>query len=67
MTPITSFSQAYQRLKEIALLLKSDNLIDIDQIVQLQDEAKHCYELCQTTLKKHTDNHTTDNNNMTVS
>ena len=47
-----TFAEAYKRLQEIHELLQSEELIDVQQIITLQDEAKKCYELCQSQLKK---------------
>lgn len=47
-----NFTQAYQRLQEIQQLLQSNEIIDIEQLLTLQKEAKICYELCQSMLKK---------------
>jgi len=46
------FTQAYTRLQEIHELLQSDELIDIDDIIKLQEEAKACYDLCQEKMMK---------------
>lgn len=47
-----NFTEAYQRLEEINTLLQSREIIDIEQLLKLQEEAKSCYELCQSLLKK---------------
>jgi len=46
-----TFETAYKRLKEINELLKSQQFIDIDQIIKLQEEAKGLYEFCEGKLK----------------
>ncbi len=47
-----TFAEAYTRLQEIHEMLQWDDLIDVQQIITLQTEAKKCYELCQSQLKK---------------
>lgn len=48
------FKEAYLRLKEIHILLHSDEIIDVEEILMLQKEAKKCYEICESVLlKKH--------------
>lgn len=47
-----TFKEAYSRLQDIHSLLQWDEMIDIDDIIKLQEEAKACYELCQEKLKK---------------
>ena len=49
-----NFKEAYLRLQEIHQLLQSQEIIDIEELMKLQDEAKACYELCQSLLKKTT-------------
>lgn len=47
---IQDFKTAYERLQEIANYLKSDQIIDIDQLVVLQEEAKILYEFLHNKL-----------------
>ena len=47
-----NFTEAYQRLEEIKILLQSQEIIDIEELLKLQEEAKSCYELCESMLKK---------------
>ena len=47
-----NFKEAYTRLEEIYKLLQSEQIMDIDEIIVLQNEAKKCYDLCQSMLKK---------------
>ncbi len=47
---IQDFKTAYERLQEIASYLKSDQIIDIDQLILLQEEAKTLYEFLQSKL-----------------
>ncbi len=47
-----TYTQAYQRLQEIYTLLESDTLIDVEEIVHLQQEAKECYDYCMSKIKK---------------
>lgn len=46
-----TFEEAYKRLKEINDLLKTQDIVDIDQLIKLQLESKDLYELCQNKLK----------------
>lgn len=46
------FKEAYERLQEIHVLLQSDEMIDIDDLILLQEEAKKCYDICHEKLKK---------------
>lgn len=47
-----NFTQMYYRLQEIADYLKSSQIIDIDEILALQQEAKKLYTLLDDMLKK---------------
>lgn len=47
-----TFKEAYLRLQEIHQMLQTSDMIDIEEIVRLQEEAKACYELCTTMLQK---------------
>lgn len=47
-----TFEQAYKRLEEIYQLCMSSQVIDVDKMIALQEEAKTCYDLCQKTLTK---------------
>lgn len=47
-----TFKEAYLRLQEIHQMLQSAEMIDVEELLKLQDEAKICYELCQSILKK---------------
>ncbi|MBP6256511.1 exodeoxyribonuclease VII small subunit [Patescibacteria group bacterium] len=49
-----TFKEAYLRLQEIHQMLQTSDVIDIEEIVQLQKEAKECYDLCQEMLMKQT-------------
>ena len=50
-----TFTQAYHRLEEISAMLQWDSIVDITQIIDLQAEAKKCYDICQWILKKSED------------
>ncbi len=50
-----TFGEMYQRLQDIADRLKSSEIIDVDEILQLQEEAKKLYENLNELLKKATD------------
>lgn len=45
-----NFQEAYTRLHQIYTQLQSDELVDVDTIVQLQAEAEKLYTLCQEKL-----------------
>lgn len=49
-----TFSEMYHRLQEIADRLKSSDIIDIDEILKLQEEAKKLYEVLNSLLQKAT-------------
>lgn len=46
-----TFKESYLRLQEISNLLDKEELIDIDELIKLQDEAKKLYTFCNTKLK----------------
>ncbi|MEY3232690.1 MAG: hypothetical protein RLZ54_705 [Candidatus Parcubacteria bacterium] len=41
------FKTAYQRLEEINYYIKSEEIIDIDKLIALQEEAKALYNFLQ--------------------
>ncbi|NCQ82729.1 exodeoxyribonuclease VII small subunit [bacterium] len=45
-----TFEQAYKELEQIYAQLQSPELVDIDRIVQLQQEATRLYDFCKTKL-----------------
>lgn len=47
-----NFKEAYIRLQEIQSMLQSDELIDLEEVLALHQEAKKCYELCAQLLLK---------------
>jgi len=47
------FKIAYQRLQEIAQIIKSTPVIDIEELMKLQQEAKHLYDSLQEKLNKY--------------
>ena len=47
-----TFKQSYERLMEISNLLDEQEIIDVDELIKLQDEAKKLYTFCNTKLKK---------------
>ncbi len=49
-----TFTEAYHRLQEIHQMLQSSDVIDVEELVKLQEEAKVCYDLCQSMLQKTT-------------
>ncbi len=47
---IQDFKTAYERLQSIATYLKSDQIIDVDELMKLQEEAKLLHEFLQSKL-----------------
>jgi len=52
ITKKMDFEKAYKRLKEINETLQSGQIIDIDQILKLQKEAKENYNICKEIILK---------------
>lgn len=46
------FKTAYLRLQEIAQIIKSTPVIDIEELMKLQEEAKSLYDFLQAKLHK---------------
>jgi Tfp pilus assembly protein PilN len=51
---MSQFAQSFQRLKDIATLLQSHDIIDINELQSLQTEAQQLYEYCEQELKQTT-------------
>lgn len=49
---MTTFETSFHRLQEIKELLAWQTIVDIDQILALQDEAKSLYDYCSARIKK---------------
>lgn len=47
-----TFEAAYKRLEEIYQLCMSSQVIDVEKMVQLQEEARICHEICEQALLK---------------
>lgn len=47
-----TFKESYERLMEISNLLDKQEIIDVDELIKLQDEAKKLYTFCSGKLKK---------------
>ncbi len=47
-----TFAEAYKRLEQIYQTCMSSEMLDVEKMVALQDEAKRCYDLCHSTLLK---------------
>ena len=47
-----TFKKSYLKLKEINDLLISEEILDIDKILKLQQEAEKNYKICEKELKK---------------
>lgn len=46
-----TFKNSYERLQEISNLLDNEEVIDVDELIKLQDEAKKLYTYCNSKLK----------------
>jgi len=46
-----TFKSSYERLQEISNLLDNEEVIDVDELIKLQDEAKKLYTFCNSKLK----------------
>ena len=51
MTPKKTFKESYERLQKISTILDNEEVIDVDELIKLQDEAKKLYVFCNTKLK----------------
>jgi hypothetical protein len=47
---MSTFTDAYSRLQQIHQRLSSQDLIDVDEILTLQDEATKCHDICMRNL-----------------
>ncbi len=57
---MSQFTQSFQRLNDIATLLQSSDIVDINELQSLQTEAQQLYEYCQTQLNQTTTINTID-------
>lgn len=46
-----TFKKSYERLTEISNMLDKEEIIDVDELIKLQEEAKKLYTFCNTKLK----------------
>ncbi len=46
-----NFKDSYKRLQEISDILDKEEVIDVDQLIKLQEEAKKLYVFCDSKLK----------------
>jgi len=46
-----TFKESYERLTEISDILDKDDVIDVDELIKLQTEAKKLYTFCNSKLK----------------
>lgn len=46
-----TFKESYERLVIISNLLDKEEIIDVDDLIKLQDEAKKLYTFCNSKLK----------------
>ena len=51
MTPKKTFKESYERLQKISTMLDNEEVIDVDELIKLQNEAKKLYIFCNTKLK----------------
>lgn len=47
-----NFKDSYVRLQEISDILDKEEVIDVDQLIKLQDEARKLYTFCDSKLKE---------------
>jgi len=47
-----NFKDSYERLIEISDLLDREEIIDVDELIKLQEEAKKLYSFCNEKLMK---------------
>lgn len=47
-----NFKDSYKRLQEISDILDKEEVIDVDQLIKLQEEAKKLYTFCNAKLKE---------------
>jgi len=45
------FKSSYERLQEISNQLDREEVIDVDELIKLQEEAKKLYTFCNSKLK----------------
>ena len=46
-----NFKESYKRLQEISEILDKEEVIDIDELIKFQEEAKKLYTFCNSKLK----------------
>lgn len=46
-----TFKESFERLKEISELLDKDEVIDVDKLIEVQQEAKELYKFCGEKLE----------------
>ncbi|MBT3727069.1 hypothetical protein HOG21_05290 [bacterium] len=46
-----TFKESYERLTKISNLLDNEEVIDVDELIKLQSEAKKLYSFCDLKLK----------------
>lgn len=51
MTQKQNFKESYKRLQEISEILDKEEVIDVDELIKLQEEAKKLYTFCNSKLK----------------
>jgi len=51
-----NFKTSFLRLREIQEKLEDEEIIDVDELIELQKEAKELYEFCESKIKKLDDN-----------
>jgi len=47
-----TFKDSFERLEEISNMLDNEEIIDVDKLIKLQDEAKKLHTFCNSKLKQ---------------
>lgn len=51
MAETKTFKESFERLKEISEILDKDEVIDVDELMKVQKEAKELYTFCSEKLE----------------
>ena len=46
-----TFKKSYERLQDISNILDKEEVIDVDELIKIQAEAKELYVFCNSKLK----------------
>lgn len=52
MSESITFKEAYERLKQIYEYLTKNEVVDVDELIKLQDEAEKLYKICKLKIEK---------------